>query len=127
MLQAKKPGYRKLRKPIKDQVIEWGVHAGEGIAWGDVDSDYIRSIIQRKKDTMQNEALEIEALEHELTRRELVAEAELPMAVQIIRAGFHLLCQKHHPDIGGDAQKMRELNAAHEALKELLAAQQTVP
>jgi DnaJ-class molecular chaperone len=55
-----------------------------------------------------------------------VAEAELSMAQQIIKAGYHALAQKYHPDRGGDANQMRELNAAHEGLKETLAQQPTV-
>jgi hypothetical protein len=124
MLTTPKKAYQKLRKPIKDQVIEWGIHAGEGLTWGEVDEDYLRKILRFKEDDY---AMEIDAIKDELARRELVAEAELPMAVQLVRAGFHLLAQKHHPDKGGDVQKMRELNAAYEALKELLAAQQMAP
>jgi hypothetical protein len=124
MLQAKKPGYKKLKKPITDQRIEWGIHASEGITWGQVDEEYIRKIIQLKKEGLQETMLEIEALEEELTRRELVAEAELPMALQCLRYGYLPLVQKFHPDRGGDAQKMRELNAAYEAVKELIAQQQ---
>src|SRR5262245_35739567 len=124
MLQTQRKGYRKLRKPICKQPIEWGIHASEGITWGDVDDEYIRKIIQMKKEGLHDAALEIDALEDELARRALVAEAELPMAQQIIRYGYLPLAQKYHPDKGGDGKKMRELNAAYEGLKELLAAQQ---
>jgi hypothetical protein len=114
-----KASYRKLRKPIKDQPVEWGMYGGQGLTWSQVDEGYLRFMIQ-------NTAMDLDALQDELARRELVAEAELSMAQQIIKAGYHALAQKYHPDRGGDANQMRELNAAHEGLKETLAQQPTV-
>jgi curved DNA-binding protein CbpA len=50
------------------------------------------------------------------------------MAQQIIRYGYLPLTLKYHPDrVGGDEKQMRELNAAYEGLKELLARQQVAP
>jgi hypothetical protein len=107
-----------LQKPIKDKVVTFGAHQGR--RWGEVDREYIEFLLASKRE-------EIDALEDELHRRDLLEEAELPMAEQIIRAGYHALAQKHHPDKGGDEAKMRELNASHEGLKELLSMQQAVP
>jgi hypothetical protein len=110
--------FASLQKPIKDKVVTFGKN--EGMRWGEVDREYIEFLLASKKE-------EVDALEDELRRRDLIEEAELPMAEQIIRAGYHVLAQKHHPDKGGDEVKMRELNASHEGLKELLSMQQAVP
>jgi hypothetical protein len=109
---------RKLRKPLKNHLIEWGDHAGE--TWGEVEKDYILWLVEEKEQ-------ELDALKDELNRRELLEEAELPMAYQMIRYGYLPLAQKFHPDKGGDEKKMRELNATYEGVKELLAMQQTTP
>jgi hypothetical protein len=125
MYKAAKPKYQKLQKPLKDQPVEWGIHASEGITWGQVDSDYIKKLLKAKR---EDAAMEIEALEDELQRRELIEEAELPMAIQITRHGYLPLSLKFHPDRpGGSDKKMRELNAANEWIKALIAAQQVIP
>jgi hypothetical protein len=40
---------------------------------------------------------------------------------EIIRAAFRTLAKMHHPDQGGDADKMTEVNAAYQKLKKLRA------
>jgi hypothetical protein len=110
--------WTQLRKPIKNIIVTFGEH--EGQVWGDVDRSYIEMLLASRK-------IEVEAFEDELNRRDLLEEADLPMAEQIVRAGYHALSQKHHPDHGGSDAKMRELNAAREGLKELLSMQQATP
>jgi hypothetical protein len=122
MFHAHQQGPRKrplqpLQKPLKDKVIEWGQH--KGLRWSEVDEEYLRFIIALKKQA----PIEIDALEDELARRELVNEAELPMAEQIVKAGYWVLALKYHPDAGGTDKQMRELNASCEGLKVLLKQQ----
>jgi hypothetical protein len=103
---------------VRETTVSFGKY--KGWAWVDVPDDYLEYLIEMKEEQIQE-------YRDELTRRQLLQEAELPMAEQIIRAGYHALAQKHHPDKGGDETKMRELNASHEGLKELLSMQQTTP
>jgi curved DNA-binding protein CbpA len=46
------------------------------------------------------------------------------MALLIIKTGFRELAKRFHPDVGGDADKMRELMAANEELVDLMEVNQ---
>ncbi len=46
----------------------------------------------------------------------------LPSApVELIGASYRVLARLHHPDVGGDAEHMKRLNAARDAMKALAA------
>lgn len=45
----------------------------------------------------------------------------LEVALQLVEAGRRNMALKHHPDMGGDNQKMAELNASADWLSEHLA------
>jgi DnaJ domain len=40
---------------------------------------------------------------------------------EVIKASYHALSKKHHPDRGGDTQTMQRINAAYDRLKDRLA------
>ena len=62
----------------------------------------------------------IEECKTELARRESAAEATFPWVQRVIEIGYRELARRHHPDLGGDVEEMRELNRAVEALRELV-------
>ncbi len=62
----------------------------------------------------------IEQIDKELTRRESDAEANMPLKEKIISMGYKALAKQFHPDLGGDLDKMKNLNLAVEDLKEMI-------
>jgi hypothetical protein len=46
-----------------------------------------------------------------------VAPAERELFVELVSAGYRSLAQRHHPDHGGDAEKMKQLNSLAETLR----------
>lgn len=44
--------------------------------------------------------------------------ADRKLIAEIVAAGRQALAKRHHPDVGGDPQKMRDINAAADALLE---------
>lgn len=41
-------------------------------------------------------------------------------AAEIIKAGYRVLSRRHHPDIGGDTETMKQVNQAAEDLRKAL-------
>jgi hypothetical protein len=82
----------------------------------EVPDDYVDYMVQQKRRDLQ-------LWEDEQERRELMREAELPMLEKVVKAGYHALAQKYHPDHGGDEEAMRQLNAAVAQLQDIVAAQ----
>lgn len=116
-MQAQPPRrYPEFKKPIKDMPITFGKYAALNLTWGEVERDYIEYLLNLERQ-------KVEAYEDELQRRDLVEEAEVPMAMRLIQAGRNALAQVYHPDKGGSEAQMRELNAAYEAVKELISMQ----
>lgn len=91
--------------------VRFGKYAGWRLE--DVPLDYVDWMIGKCKH-------DLAMWEGERQRRELLEEAELTMVEQLVKAGFRELAKRHHPDYGGSATAMQELNAAHEWLKEAL-------
>lgn len=90
----------------------WGKHKGEHVSV--VDAKYLEYIIGTSRTT-------IDLLQAELDRRKQVEEANLSVAERILQAGYRELSKQVHPDITKDnGERQRELNAAMEALRELL-------
>jgi hypothetical protein len=89
--------------------LKFGKYTGWDIE--DIPDDYLEFMINSK--TMWIE---------ELQRRERIREAELPWVEKLIKAGYHALATKYHPDHGGSTADFQALNAAMEQLKELLTA-----
>ena len=58
--------------------------------------------------------------EAELERREKLDQVSLPLAAQIIHAGYRELAKRCHPDAGGKAADFNALDAAQEQLKSML-------
>jgi hypothetical protein len=50
----------------------------------------------------------------------------VPLAEQIITAGYRSLAQKHHPDRGGETRSMQRLNAAMSWLRASIAQAEPV-
>jgi hypothetical protein len=46
----------------------------------------------------------------------MLATSLRPLAIEIVQAGRRALALKNHPDLGGDGTRMRDINAAADAL-----------
>jgi hypothetical protein len=55
-----------------------------------------------------------------------LARDALPLAEQIITAGYRSLAQKHHPDRGGETRAMQRLNDAVRWLRHSIAQEESV-
>jgi hypothetical protein len=91
--------------------LRFGKYKGELLSA--VPSEYLTFLIDSATTT-------IEECKEELTRREAAAEATLPWVQRVVETGYRELARRHHPDHGGDGDSMRELNAAIEALREMV-------
>ncbi|MFY9531246.1 MAG: J domain-containing protein [Candidatus Acidiferrales bacterium] len=92
--------------------LRWGKYRGEDIRT--IPAEYLEFILESAQETIRDCTAELE-------RRALVEEASLSWAERIIQSGYRELARRHHPDIhGGDGEEMRAVNAAAEALRELL-------
>jgi hypothetical protein len=80
----------------------------------EVPDEYVDYMVQQKRRDLQ-------LWEGEQHRRELMHEAELPMIEKLVKAGYHALAHKYHPDRGGDEDAMRQLNAAMAQLQEIVS------
>lgn len=89
-------------------ILKFGKHRGESIS--EVPSEYLEWLLEQNKIT-------IEGIEEELERRISAESAKLPIVQQIIQAGYRVLAKQHHPDHGGDIEKMKEVNSAVEYLR----------
>lgn len=56
-------------------------------------------------------------IKEELDRRESMEDCKGTWMEQIVKAGYRALSLKHHPDVGGSNESMREINASFEKLK----------
>jgi hypothetical protein len=92
-------------------ILQFGKYRGRDIR--DVPEDYLHWIIQQQQKTL-------EEYRAELARRQAIQDASLSWAERMIQAGFRTLASQYHPDHGGDNDSMRQVNAAHEGLRELL-------
>lgn len=95
------------------ETIRFGKHRGKPI--DEIPEDYLEWLINSSQAT-------IDQCQRELERRRVAAEANLALAEQIIREGYRALSKKLHPDIGGDEEKMKELNNDRDRLVQLLKA-----
>jgi len=41
-----------------------------------------------------------------------------PLTIQVLRARYHALVVRHHPDSGGDEETMKRINSAYKALRD---------
>jgi hypothetical protein len=64
-------------------------------------------------DANSDTSSENEAVSNQITNREL--------ALEIVKAGFKGLAKIHHPDVGGDTEKMKELIVAKDQLTDFLS------
>ncbi len=82
----------------------------------DVPTQYLQWLLKEARATL-------EAVEAELERRSgprLAQQAKHPWVERTISAGYRVLAKQHHPDMGGDQEAMRQLNAAVAMLRELV-------
>lgn len=91
-------------------ILRFGKHKGEHIS--DVPTEYLEWLLSQNKNTVAD-------LEEELERRIAAESANLPIIQQVIQAGYRALAKQHHPDVGGDPSKMKEVNNAVEYLRKL--------
>jgi hypothetical protein len=91
--------------------LDFGKYRGYSIR--DVPREYLDWLLDSNRRTVR----EIEA---ELERRDRLDDAELSWAERLVQAGFRALAQQNHPDRGGNTRDMQAINAANEAMKELL-------
>lgn len=95
-------------------IFKYGKHKGMSIK--DVPDDYLDWMLRSGNE-------QIEAATKELTRRQMVMEANMGMIDRIIAAGYRTLSKQLHPDIpGGDHKQMQALTAAYEAMKQARGA-----
>ena len=112
--------------------MPFGKHKGRALA--DVPTDYLHWV----RPKLQRPGLRA-AVEAELARRAtgrfyerhqdppprpsrdpLAREDVRQLALEIVNRGFKAAAREHHPDLGGDVEKMKAANAAADALRELL-------
>jgi hypothetical protein len=86
----------------------------QGMHLREVSSNYLQQLIDTNQDT-------IDVLQDELARREAIDEANQSTIEKVITAGYREMAKRLHPDAGGDADQMRELNAAVAKLRDLAA------
>ncbi len=55
-----------------------------------------------------------------------MTELDSEIAGELVTAGYRVLAQRHHPDHGGETRIMQVINATVEALRQLLAATESV-
>jgi hypothetical protein len=80
----------------------------------DVPSEYLSFLIASARET-------VESCQAELDRRELVEQAQMPMIRRLVESGYKTLAKQVHPDAdGSDGREMTELNAAVQALREMV-------
>ena len=91
-------------------ILKFGKYRGMPIE--DVPTEYLEWML----DTNQRM---IATIEQELDRRKLSEEAELSWIEKVIRSGYRELAKKHHPDVGGSEDEMRQVVAAVEYLREI--------
>lgn len=96
-------------------ILRYGQYKGRNLR--DVPGEYLAFLHEESNKTSA-------ACAEELQRREQAEEAKMPMIERVVAAGFHTLARKLHPDLGGSTVGMQELNAAHEALREMLRSSQ---
>lgn len=91
-------------------LLRFGKYKGQQIT--DVPTEYLEWLVQQNKNTLAD-------IEEELERRVAAESANLPIIQQVIQAGYRALAKQHHPDVGGDPSKMKEVNNAVEYLRKL--------
>ncbi len=91
--------------------LRFGKYKGRPIS--ELPSEYLQFLIQSATET-------IDECKNELDRRALAAEASLPWVERVVEVGYRALAGRHHPDVGGDGEQMRELNAAVAALRDMV-------
>jgi hypothetical protein len=79
----------------------------------DVPRDYLEWYISSQNETVRE-------FKAELERRDTAEEASLSFIERIVTTGYRELAKKNHPDLGGDTDAMKQVNAAAEALRELI-------
>ncbi len=71
----------------------------------DIPSEYLDWIKKKNLET-------IKEIDEEISRREMVEEANESFIERIINVGYKTLAKTYHPDTGGDTMQMVELNKA---------------
>jgi hypothetical protein len=94
-------------------ILTFGKYNGWDLT--EVPDEYVDYMVQQKR-------CDLRIWEEEQQRRELMREAELPMIEKVVKAGYHALAHKYHPDRGGDEDAMRQLNAAMAQLQDIVVA-----
>lgn len=90
-------------------IFKYGKHKGQSIH--DVPDDYLSWMVKSGQEN-------IDLAMKELGRRQSLADANLSMVDRIIKEGYRSLAAKLHPDKGGSASQMQELNGSYESLKQ---------
>lgn len=91
-------------------ILQFGKHKGSDIR--DVPLEYLEWLADSNRETL-------EAIEEEIERRERLEEANMPWIERLIQAGYRELAKRHHPDVGGDTNSMKEVNAAADKLRDM--------
>ena len=92
-------------------ILQFGKYKGYDIS--NIPEDYLDWLISTTQKTLSD-------YKEEKARREYMQEASLPWVERVIQAGYRSLAMQHHPDHGGNTEDMRQINAAHEKLKQLV-------
>ena len=92
-------------------IIKFGKYRGYDIT--EVPIEYLEWMLEANRRT-------ISEIEEELERRKLAEMAKMSWLERVIATGYKELAKKHHPDVGGDAHEMQQINAAVELLREMI-------
>jgi Putative quorum-sensing-regulated virulence factor len=91
--------------------LTFGKYAGEDMR--DVPREYLEWLLENSRKTVAD-------VEAELERRDSLEEASMSWMERVVSVGYKTLARQHHPDLGGDADMMKQINNAAEELRRIL-------
>jgi hypothetical protein len=109
--------------------MPFGKHKGLDLA--DVPADYLRWVRPKVQRPDLRSAVDAELARRAARRHyERHSPPRMPhdslagdvrrLALEIVTRGYRAAAREHHPDMGGDVEEMQRVNAAADALRELL-------
>jgi hypothetical protein len=96
-------------------VLKFGKHAGRDIR--DIPAEYLKFLFRNSRETLRECEIELKRRGYAIPETAAPQPGDLSAAESIIVAGVRSLAKTHHPDVGGDAEKMTQINLAAEWLR----------
>lgn len=91
--------------------LQFGKYTGYDLR--DVPREYLEWLAENNRKTLSD-------IETELERRDAAEEASMSWMERVVTVGFKTLAKQHHPDLGGDADTMKQINSAADELRRIL-------